>query len=342
MRTAIATLILTHLAASSLTGCQSPPSTPQPGTGTVPPATIAAPQTTSVATSPPQAVATPTAAATASVASTANSLIPQSCDTNIPCPAGLVCVGRNDGHREIPGPGTCLPPGPRMGGRPLVVDGAAHVSREGTNATWTARGSHEASASALAPKARREWREKLARAAGEEHASVAAFARTICQLTALGAPSWLVAKTSAALSDEIEHARGAYTWAIALGGEAMGPGAFPQAVAPFSDANRLDALAGDLLRDVFRGGCIGETLAAHDADDDSSTAPTAELRALYTGIAHDEARHAALAFDTVVWLVQTFPVLAGVLAEERARLATIADHDRALVQPLVDRVFAQS
>jgi hypothetical protein len=191
----------------------------------------------------------------------------------------------------------------------------------------------------LDAEARLAWREILDRAAFEEHASVPAFARTICQLAALGAPSWLIDKTQRALADEIVHARRTFAWAAALGGSAVGPGTFLEAVAPFPASATTEGLAAELLRDVFRGGCIGETLAAHDAHEKSLTAPLDALRAYYTYIAADEARHAALAFETVLWLVAAFPGVSTVLDEERSSLASAVPEDRALVAPLVEAVL---
>ena len=71
----------------------------------------------------------------------------------------------------------------------------------------------------------------------------------------------------------------------------------------------------------------------------SLDAPVVALRAYYTDIATDEARHAALAFETVLWLVTTFPALEGVLNEETDRLGAASPSDRAIVLPLVATVL---
>jgi hypothetical protein len=263
-----------------------------------------------------------------------------SCHSNADCPPALAdCVLPFNGAHVMPGPGTCQRPGPHPGGRPLFVDGVAHVSTSRPTSTWPAHENAADAARALEPATRLAWRDVLARAAFEEHASVPAFARTICQLVAIGAPSWLVDKRQRALADEIVHARRTFAWAEALGGEAIGPGALPQAVAPFPASATLEDVAADLLRDTFRGGCIGETVAAHDAHEKSLVAPLAELRAYYTDIAADEARHAALAFETVLWLVATFPSLRAVLDDQKASLLSGAPADRALVGPLVAAVL---
>jgi len=328
MRPTITTLILAHLAASSVIACRAEDPSGKTVTVTVPPP--------ATATATPTPTATPTATATATPTPTAT----VACGKGGACPPGLECVLPFDGNHVIPGPGTCMPPGPRMGGRPLVVDGVAHVSAAAGTSTWLEGEGLADAVREIEPATRLAWRDTLARAAFEEHASVPAFARTLCQLVALGAPSWLVEKTQRALADEIVHARRTFAWAGALGGEAVGPGTLLEAVAPFPGSSTLEGLAAELLRDVFRGGCIGETLAAHDAHEKSLTAPLAELRAYYTGIAADEARHAALAFETVLWLVATFPALRSALDEERIALGSAAPGDRAIVEPLIATVLA--
>jgi hypothetical protein len=170
-------------------------------------------------------------------------------------------------------------------------------------------------------------------AALEEHASVAAFARTICELMALGAPSWLLDATQRALGDEVAHARETFAWIERLGGGAWSPGPLIEATAEF----RGDGAAG-LFRDVFRGGAVGETLAAARADEAAShDALSDDLRAFYTRIAEDEARHAALAFETLSWVLVTFPELHAIRDEEVLRFRSEAAADaRALVEPLLD------
>jgi hypothetical protein len=73
-------------------------------------------------------------------------------------------------------------------------------------------------------------------------------------------------------------------------------GPLPEATAEF----RGDVAAG-LLEEVLTGGCIGETLAAFRAEARAAAHPS--IRALCLRIADDEARHAALAFATVRFLV---------------------------------------
>ena len=143
---------------------------------------------------------------------------------------------------------------------------------------------------------------RLRESALEEHASIGAFARTICELMALGAPSWLVSLTTQAMADEIRHTDDTFAWVERLGGGSFRPG----------------------------------PLAAAHADEESRATDDPELRAFHAGIAEDEARHAALAFRTLRWLVETFPDLAAVRDAEVASFRASASRDaRSLVDPLL-------
>jgi hypothetical protein len=196
----------------------------------------------------------------------------------------------------------------------LVVDGVAHVAPfVGTLSS--------------------EEGEELTRAAREEHASIAAFARTISELMALGAPTWLLFETQIALGDEIRHTELTLDAIARLTGERLVLGALPAAAFPLRSG---PAAAAELLRDVFRGGAVGETMAAAQAERQRDGATNEELRALYDTICVDEAKHAALAFKTLRWLVGERPELAVVLDEERARLANQGSfEERTLVSPML-------
>lgn len=204
-------------------------------------------------------------------------------------------------------------------GRPLVAAGRAHVAPalgDGVEDPNLVR-----------------WRA----AALEEHASIAAFARTLCELLALGAPAWLVDATSRALSDEVRHAEDTFAWLERLGGGRWRPGPLPAAVAPLRAGREA---AAELYRDVFRGGAIGETLAAIRAEQAADAAASDALGAFHRAIAEDEARHAALAFLTLEWLEEAFPELRPLRAEEiTAWRADASASERALVGPLVEAAW---
>ncbi|MEQ9322334.1 MAG: ferritin-like domain-containing protein, partial [Polyangiaceae bacterium] len=184
----------------------------------------------------------------------------------------------------------------------------------------------------LDDRQRDHWASLLTVAAQEEHASIPSFARALCMLVSLGAPAHLVAKTQHAIGDEIRHARLCATWAERLGAAASEPGPLPEAIAPFSGDEPSHAL----LDDVFWGGCVGETLAAHRMQARASTAPLPELGDVMAVIADDEARHAALAFETVRWLVDRDDALRERLAAHLEHFAsTASESDRATLAPLL-------
>lgn len=235
-----------------------------------------------------------------------------------------------NGARVIQGqPGTCYDKdAPIPGGRPLIVDGAPRVARSSR-----LDDAPERSPASIA------LGERLRGDALAEHASIAAFARTICQLVALGAPSSLLEKTQRALADEIAHTNDMLAWCARLGAPLL-PRELPEAVAPFPSFGDARGIAATLLSDVIEGGCVGETLAAHDlamrAQDESLPA---ELRDVLARTAEDEARHAALAFETAAWLVSAHPDLEAVLHEEHTRALTKRNApERALLAPLFEGV----
>jgi hypothetical protein len=305
----IPSLILAH--ASLLAACRADTPTekhvfiaPEP---TAPPSASA----TTTASTQPSASAVPSAvASTTKHAKGAH--VGESCDAHGGCAPGLYCQRAFDGARFLPGPGTCVDTPPIYEGRPLVTDGDVRV------------------ASLAAPGPLAPWAERMCASALEEHASIAAFARTLCELMALGAPLWLLDATEQALADEVRHARETFAWVARLGGGQAAPAMLREATSPF----RADGAEG-LFRDVFRGGAIGETLAATRADQESAHAPLPELGAFYGQLAHDEARHAALAFQTLAWLLGVFPGLRPICDEEMLAFRRHATPPaRSLVEPL--------
>lgn len=198
-------------------------------------------------------------------------------------------------------------------GRPWVIDGAART------------------ATLVGCEAPDGW----ARDGLHEHASVASFARFVGELLALAAPPALILAAQAAIVDELEHARLCFELAAREHGPVR-PGPLPL-------DRRTTARAGDpvaLALAVFEEGCVGETVAAAEAAVAADEAVDADARRTLARIAADERRHAALAWQTLRWLVDTFgepvraalrrrlPTLAGGGSELRARV--IAE----LVRPL--------
>jgi hypothetical protein len=153
-----------------------------------------------------------------------------------------------------------------------------------------------------------------------EHASIAAFARFSMQLLSLGAPASLVEETTRAMHDETVHAKLAFSLASAYAGEAIGPGPLPidGAMAPAS----FDAI----VRLTIREGCIGETVAALEAQAALENEADPVVARVLARIVDDETRHALLAFRFVQWAAtRDRPTVARVFREELDALANPAN-----------------
>lgn len=347
--------ILAHLGVTALAlgcrGADAPSHAPAPAetvnVGAVPSAPTSAVVATAPSASASASTPTPTAASAAPTAPSGraaptSSARPggkvggkgQPCGPNYTCEPKLSCDRPFNGAGFGPGPGTCINDPVIYEGRPLLVEGSPRTAAPRTQA----EGWSDVAATpldGLAPEEQDRLGEELVAAAFEEHASIAAFARTVCQLMALGAPAWLLEKTSTAMSDEIAHARAAFALATRLGANAA-PGALEAATHPLGTGPDL---ARELFVEVVRGGCVGETLAAHRAAARAEATGSPHMRAFYTMIATDEARHAALALQTARWLLEQRPDLRAVLDEE---VSALEGEPRGLVLPLVSAVLVAS
>lgn len=206
-------------------------------------------------------------------------------------------------------------------GRPARVDGDPTFAALGEGTAWHAElGVEVARDPALADT----W---LA-AARMEHASVAAFSTTVLRLMSFGAPPALIAGAHRAALDEIEHAQVAFALASAYAGRALSPVAF--VAAPCVTPMRLR----DFAIETFVDGCVGETVAALDAAREAEAQPA--LAAIFTKIADDEARHAALAWQIVAWCVKQDPSILDELHVENAP----ADVMREVVRPCLAALAA--
>lgn len=136
-------------------------------------------------------------------------------------------------------------------------------------------------------------------AAQLEHASVASFARFALDLLRIGAPPELIRDAHDAALDEVRHARLCFGLASAYLGRRVGPGRLPV------DEVVLSGDRADFAEAVVREGCVGESLAAIDAAARRSLARDPAIRDVLATIEADEARHAALAWRTLAWLLAT-------------------------------------
>ncbi|MCY0986582.1 hypothetical protein OV203_05595 [Nannocystis sp. ILAH1] len=179
-------------------------------------------------------------------------------------------------------------------GRPLVFAGTAHTAAPTPRRDWLAE--LQLGALELSPAARAAAIARWTAAALDEHASIAAFARSAAQLLALGAPAELLADTAAAMADEVEHARRSFAVVAHLGDDAVGPGPIPAALTA-----DLACSLESVVRETFAGGCVGETIAAAIAGCAAARCIDPALQAVLREIAEDELRHAALAWRTLRW-----------------------------------------
>ncbi len=178
---------------------------------------------------------------------------------------------------------------PVMKGRPLIVDGVAQLS--------------ETAGADDATELARYW----IRAAREEHASIAAFARLNLQLIALGAPTSLLSAVSEAARDETRHASDCFAQAARwLDGQPL-PSPLPASLAPINAD--LDALVRENLVDGF----LNETIAARVARAAAQRCGDAQTRRILEGIARDEERHAEVAWRIIAWAVSIQPSTVDVL-----------------------------
>ena len=170
-------------------------------------------------------------------------------------------------------------------GRPLVIDGERRRAVQGEG----------------------PW----ARAAADEQAAIASFARHALELMALGAPPELVGQVAVAMADEVLHA----SLCADLAGVKLGPLDATEAV-PVEPAAVLSSL--------IREGCINETIAATIAAEAALQA-TGKEREVLDRLAVDEQRHSTLAWKTLAWMLQRFPELRAVAVRDFARPVEVGD-----------------
>lgn len=271
--------------------------------------------------------------------------VPADCSTSDDCEAGFDCLGSPGGSCSS-GALTCQTPADECGsqadcggfqycgvgaqgnlvcktdgcaglGRPFLVDGAARLA---SVAARDFGGGARPRLDGVSETERLELCDHWTQVGLMEHASIAAFARFGMQLLGLGAPLELIERSNAAQVDETRHARVAFAFASAYAGHQVGPGALDLvgALPPLEPRQ--------VLSDVIREGCIGETLAAIEAEHAAEHATDPEVRAALAAIARDEGAHAELAWHFVAWLLRVRPELADFA---RQQLSSACDELRA-------------
>ncbi|MFO0551065.1 MAG: ferritin-like domain-containing protein [Polyangiaceae bacterium] len=218
------------------------------------------------------------------------------CAVDADCEGELICA--YDGTKR-----SCVAENPCAIGRPFLVANAARLApilerpceNDGVDG-WSSAGKLELDG--LDEEARASIGRHFAEMGAMEHASIAAFARFTLQLLELGAPRHLVEQAQIAMADETRHARVAFTLASRIAGHAVEPGPLSLASA------ELTTTRCELLRVVFREGCVGETIAAIEAGVAAREARSPIVREVFETIEREEGQHALLAWQTVAWLLE--------------------------------------
>ena len=150
---------------------------------------------------------------------------------------------------------------------------------------------------------------KFANQGEGEHASIASFARHTLQLMTMGAPPTLLMGSQKASLDEIKHARMCYSVAEAFLGKNVQPN-------DLEIDGGIKALSRqDVIKSVINEGCIGETIAAVQAQLGSQYVRQPMVKNILEKIASDESNHAQLAWTTVQWARNRFPDLRDIIEE---------------------------
>ena len=192
-------------------------------------------------------------------------------------------------------------------GRPLTIEGAARLASVCQSSQWNKR--INADASSLTSEQRDILVQGWLKAAQEEHASVASFARFTMELMALGAPPELLLSATRAQADEVAHARSCFAIASQIAETQFGPGPLNIHGALPETTTFEQVLVMTILE-----GCINETLAAAEAAWLSEQTEIASIQKTHRQIAKDEAKHAALGWKTVEWILSVKPELKAVAA----------------------------
>jgi hypothetical protein len=235
------------------------------------------------------------------------------CFGSADCPPGgtngfAACVDDGKSHVCVPAGST----GCQNAARAFLVRRRARLAASAERSDWTA-GELVPDVRALPASVRDRVAAHWTRIGLMEHASIAAFARFVMHLLALGAPAEIVRASQEAMGDETEHTRLAFALGSACEGRPVGPG-------PLDIDGALDSFnVDDFVATLLREGCIGETMAAIEAQEALQDATDPAVHRVLSTLARDELRHAELAWRTLAWLIASERVDRGRLSDEVAR-----------------------
>ncbi|MAA78209.1 MAG: hypothetical protein CL916_03040 [Deltaproteobacteria bacterium] len=129
-----------------------------------------------------------------------------------------------------------------------------------------------------------------------EHASVAAFHHFSLELMKFGAPVELLELAHEAITDELRHAKQAFSLAADLLGETREPSSMPMELT-------LSKNLIELAETVAREAAINETLAVLIAAEQRKATTDPAIQLFLEGVIRDESRHAELAWKTLRWCI---------------------------------------
>lgn len=209
-------------------------------------------------------------------------------------------------------------------GRPLLDGDALVMAELRPGSSWSCPAEQVAAAperpdAAIADDLRARVGELWVEDARMEHASIVAFARATLELQALAAPAELLTEVAQAGIDEVEHARLCFGLAARFSGIQREPGMLIPPPVREADLVRL-------ALDTFVEGCVGETIATLIATRAGRSCADPSVSLALEQIADDEGRHAALAWRTITWLLDT-------AGERRSELErALAEQAKGMVQ----------
>ncbi len=178
--------------------------------------------------------------------------------------------------------------------------------------------------------------------ARKEHASVPAFGQVAWQLVALGAPSDLVRRAHISCLQEIDHAERCFALASTYAGHDLGVQAMPALSVGTASLpkDRTRALVKVAIEALIDGALLEDYNAELARTALADVRDTAAREALVR-IVHDEAEHAALAWDIIAFcLTEGGAPVANALS---STFSKFGDHAESLYDPdLVRRIDALS
>lgn len=195
-------------------------------------------------------------------------------------------------------------------GRPYTTDGGNLLAdvqfAENVRSVWTGPAlQHQANPDGWTREIAQIATEHWVRSGQHEHASVASFSRASLDILKFAGPPELVSATHQAALEEVRHAQLAFSLAEAFNSDRekqVDVGQFP-----FDQVTLASSLA-ELSSQVLTEGCMGETEAVTKMSFAlAHLLPNSPAASVLPPLIEEEAKHAALAWKTLQWSLQSSP-----------------------------------